>query len=205
MAETRVTDGAPAARIRRGRGRRPAAEVRAQVLEAAGTLFLETGMAGFTVEKVAARAGASRMTVHKWWSSRGALALEGYAAVVQHQLEFPDTGDVAADLTAQVLAFARLLRDPTAGRAIAELIGAAQTDPELAAAFRERYTGPRRSMAVQALHRAIDTGKLRADVDPQVVADQIWGACYNRLLVTDEPVTDDFARALVDNLMRGLR
>jgi hypothetical protein len=145
------------------------------------------------------------MTVHKWWSSRGALALEGYAAVVQHQLEFPDTGDVAADLTAQVLAFARLLRDPTAGRAIAELIGAAQTDPELAAAFRERYTGPRRSMAVQALHRAIDTGKLRADVDPQVVADQIWGACYNRLLVTDEPVTDDFARALVDNLMRGLR
>ena len=204
-SEVQTTDGDSPVRLRRGRGRRPAAEVRAQVLEAAGSLLLEVGMAGFTVEKVAARAGASRMTIHKWWPSRGALALDGYAAVVQPRLEFPDTGDIVADLTTQLLNFTHMLREPTLGRTIAELIGAAQTDPELASALRERYVRPRRTLALEALGRAVDRGQVRADIDPQVVADQLWGACYNRLLVTGAPITDDVARALVDNIIRGLR
>jgi AcrR family transcriptional regulator len=68
------TDGVPA---RRGRGRRPAAQVRAEVLDAAGALLLEEGMAAFTMERVAARSGASKVTLYKWWPSKGALALDG--------------------------------------------------------------------------------------------------------------------------------
>jgi AcrR family transcriptional regulator len=191
--------------IRRGRGRRPAAEVREQVLAAAGELLLTEGMAGFTIEKVAARAGASRMTIYKWWPSRGALALDGYATRVRTVLEFPDTGDIEADLTTQVLAFTRLLTETGAGKVIAELIGAAQTDPELASAFRERYSAPRRALAEAAMNRAIERGQLRGDVDPRVVIDQLWGACYHRLLIPDEPITDEFAKALVRNVMIGLR
>jgi len=101
--------------IRRGRGRRPAAEVREQVLAAAGELLLAEGMAGFTIEKVAARAGASRMTIYKWWPSRGALALDGYATKVRTVLEFPDTGDIEADLRAQLHTFMRVIRDSPAG------------------------------------------------------------------------------------------
>jgi AcrR family transcriptional regulator len=191
--------------IRRGRGRRPAAEVREQVLAAAGELLLTEGMAGFTIEKVAAKAGASRMTIYKWWPSRGALALDGYASRVRTVLEFPDTGDIEADLTTQVLAFTRLITETGAGKVIAELIGAAQTDPELASAFREHYSAPRRVLAVTAMNKAIERGQLRDDVDPEVVVDQLWGACYNRLLVPDQPITDDFAKALVRNLMLGVR
>ena len=51
------------ARVRRGRGRRPTEEVRRDILQAAGNLLLEEGMVAFTIERVAARAGASRMTV----------------------------------------------------------------------------------------------------------------------------------------------
>jgi AcrR family transcriptional regulator len=191
--------------IRRGRGRRPAAEVREQVLAAAGELLLTEGMAGFTIEKVAAKAGASRMTIYKWWPSRGALALDGYATKVRTVLEFPDTGDIEADLTTQVLAFTYLLTETGAGKVIAELIGASQTDPELAAAFRERYSAPRRALAVTAMNKAIERGQLRDDIDPQVVVDQLWGACYHRLLIPDEPITDDFAKALVRNVMLGIR
>ncbi len=190
---------------RRGRGRRPAAEVREQILRAAGELLLADGMAAFTIEKVAARAGASRMTIYKWWPSRGALALEGYFTVVRPSLEFPDTGDIRADLTAQVRALAYLLSDTSAGRVVAELIGAAQTDPELAAAFRTQYAEPRRQLAVEAINRGVQRGQLRDNIDPEVVDNQLWGACYHRLLVYHEPLTDDFAEALVDNLMAGLR
>ncbi|MBC6459350.1 TetR/AcrR family transcriptional regulator [Actinomadura sp. HBU206391] len=179
--------------------------MRSEVLRAAGELLLEEGMGGFTVEKVAALAGASRVTLHKWWPSKGALALDGYFSVVGHTLAFPDTGDIASDLTAQIQAFVHLMRDTRAGRVVPELIGQAQTDPELAAAYRERYSAPRRALAVEALERAKQRGQLRADVDSEVIIDQLWGACYHRLLIPDLPLTDEFAQAIVANLMTGIR
>jgi AcrR family transcriptional regulator len=189
----------------RGRGRRPAAEVRAEVLEAAGRLLFDEGMAGFTYERVAAESGASRTTLHKWWPSRGALALEAYHETVRGTLAFPDTGDLAADLGTQLRAFVHLLTRTPAGRVIAELVGAMQTDPELAAAFRERYSGPRRALAVEVVERARDRGRLRADVDAEAVVDQLWGACYHRLLIPDQPLTEAFADTLVAQLVEGLR
>ena len=189
---------------RRGRGRRPSAEVRAAVLDAAGRLLLAEGMRAFTIERVAAVAGVSKMSIYKGWPSKGALALDGYFATVEQALSFPDSGDIEADLTAQLTALVRLLTGTFAGRVVAELIGQAQTDRDLAAAYRERYSGPRRLIAVQALERAQERGQLRADLDPELVVDQLWGACYHRLLVPDQPLTEDFARALVRNLLHGV-
>ena len=189
---------------RRGRGRRPADEVRGEVLAAAGELLLAEGMGGFTFERVSAISGASRTTLHKWWPSRGALALEAYFRTVESTLAFPDTGDIAADLTEQVRAFVRLMTRTPAGRVIAELIGSAQTDPELAAAYREHYSAPRRALAVEAVGRARERGQLRDDVDAEAVVDQLWGACYHRLLIPDQPLTETFARTLVDQLVHGI-
>ena len=187
------------------RGRRPAALVRGKVLAAAGELLLAEGMGGFTIEKVAARAGSSRMTIYKWWPSKGSLALDGYASVVRHSLEFPDTGDTEADIVTQLLSFVHLVRDSPAGRVIGDLIGAAQTDTQLGLSFRERYSRPRRDLAERTLRRGMVRGELRTDFDPQVVVDQLWGAVYHRLLIPDEPLTDEFARALVANILPGLR
>jgi AcrR family transcriptional regulator len=190
---------------RRGRGRRPADEVRAEVLDATGRLLLTEGLAAVTFERVAAESGASKTTLYKWWPSRGALALEAYFRSVRPVLAFPDTGDIAADLTTQLHAFVALTARSPAGRVIAELIGQAQTDPDLAAAFRLHYSRPRRDLAVAALERARDRGQLRADTDSEAVVDQLWGACYHRLLIPDEPLTDRFATTLVTQLLDGLR
>ena len=189
---------------RRGRGRRPAAEVRSEVLEAAAELLFAEGMAAFTIEKVANRSGASKMTIYKWWPSKGALALDGYFHKVEPQLAFSDTGDIEADLRAQLHAFLRVIRDSAAARVIAELIGQAQSDPELKAAYLQRYSSPRRALAVAALERAKQRGQLRADLDAETVVDQLWGACYHRLLLPDQPLTHEFVDALVDNLFRGI-
>jgi AcrR family transcriptional regulator len=189
---------------RRGRGRRPAAEVRSEVLEAAAELLFAEGMAAFTIEKVANRSGASKMTIYKWWPSKGALALDGYFHKVEPQLAFPDTGDIEADLRAQLHAFRRVICDSAAGRVIAELIGQAQSDPELKAAYLQRYSSPRRALAVAAMEKAKDRGQLRAGLDAETVVDQLWGACYHRLLLPDQPLTHEFVDALVDNLFRGI-
>jgi AcrR family transcriptional regulator len=189
---------------RRGRGRRPAAEVRSEVLEAAAELLFAEGMAAFTIEKVANRSGASKMTIYKWWPSKGALALDGYFHKVEPQLAFPDTGDIEADLRAQLHAFLRVICDSAAGRVIAELIGQAQSDPELKAAYLQRYSSPRRALAFAAMEKAKERGQLRAGLDAETVVDQLWGACYHRLLLPDRPLTHEFVDALVDNLFGGI-
>lgn len=174
------------------------------MLRAVGELLLTEGSAGLTFERVARLSGVSKTTLYKWWPSRGALALDGYFHAVEPTLAFPDTGDVRADLIAQLRAFARVLTETPGGRVLAELIGQAQTDAELATAYRALYSAERRRLAGERLRAAQQAGQLRPDVVVQVVVDQLWGAVYHRLLIPDEPVTDDFVLALVHNLLDGI-
>jgi AcrR family transcriptional regulator len=191
-------------RPRHGRGRRPAAEVRAEIVAAAGELLFTEGTAGFTIDKVASRSGASKMTIYKWWPSKGALALDGYFHRVEQQLEFSDTGDIETDLRTQLHAFLAVVRDSPAGPVIAELIGQAQSDPDLKVGYLNHYSAPRRALAVSTMEAAKARGQLRADLDTESVVDQLWGACYHRLLLPDQPLTDEFVDTLVDNLFRGI-
>ncbi|PZG16864.1 TetR family transcriptional regulator [Nonomuraea aridisoli] len=163
-------------------------------------------MGGVTIERVAELAGASKTTIYKWWPSKGALALDGYFHAVESALAFEDTGDIEADLTAQLRALARLLSDTPAGRVIAGIIGQAQTDPDLADELLRHYSRPRRDLAVEAMRRAQARGQLRTDIDLDTVADQLWGPFYHRLLLfPDLPITDEFATTLTRNLLTGIR
>jgi AcrR family transcriptional regulator len=188
----------------RGRGRRPAEEVRGDVLRTVGELLLDEGIADLTFERVARLSGVSKTTLYKWWPSKGALALDGYFHAVQETLAFPDTGDIRTDLLDQLHAFVRLMTTTPGGRILAELVGESQTDKDLAIAYRTLYSSGRRALAGERLTKAQEQGQLRADVDVQVVVDQLWGAVYHRLLIPDEPLTDAFVEALVDNLLNGI-
>ena len=178
--------------------------MRADIVLAAGQLLLEEGMTGFTIEGVAARAGASKTTIYKWWPSRGALALDGYAHAVEDSLTFPQTGVTITDLQTQLRSFIRLVTQTAAGRVITELIGAAQTDSALADNLHRLYTGPRQAAAVEVIERGKAKGELRADLDAATVVAQLWGSCYYRMLVTGAPLTQDVADELVRNLQLGI-
>ncbi|MFF7736417.1 MULTISPECIES: TetR/AcrR family transcriptional regulator C-terminal ligand-binding domain-containing protein [unclassified Streptomyces] len=193
-----------AGRPARGRGRRPADEVRADVFRVVGEVLMEEGIADLTFERVARLSGVSKTTLYKWWPSKGALALDGYFHAVEETLAFEDTGDIRADLTSQLRAFARLMTGTPAGRVVTELIGQSQTDEDLATAFRSLYSSERRRLAGERLLRAKEQGQIRDDVDVQILVDQLWGAVYHRMLVPDEPVTDAFVVALVSHLIDGI-
>ncbi len=188
---------------RRGRGRRPAEEVRARVLAATAALLFDEGMRSVTFDRIASASGSSKTTLYKWWPSPGALAAEAYFTYSQETLEFRDTGDVFNDIRTQLRSFIRLLTTGRAGGVIAELVGAAQFDPALSAALSERYTVPRRELAKRTIDLARERGQLRNDVDADVLVDQLWGACYNRLLIPDSPLSEDYADALMRNALLG--
>jgi AcrR family transcriptional regulator len=195
-----MTETTPA---RRGRGRRPAAEVRAAVLTAAGRILLRDGMQAVTFDRVAAEAGASKTTLYKWWPSPGALAAEAYFTQSRRVLDFPDTGDVRTDLIAQLGAFVHWLKNEGAEKPVSELIGAAQMDPSLARSWSESYALPRRELARQRLRVAQRQGQLREDADLDIIVDQLWGACYFRLLVLKVPFDESIVERLVDTVLYG--
>ncbi|WP_055591235.1 TetR-like C-terminal domain-containing protein, partial [Peterkaempfera griseoplana] len=171
-------------------------------LSAAAELLLSQGMPGVTFAKVAGLAGVSKMTLYKWWSSPGSLAFEAYFTVFEDTLAFPRTGDIRHDLTTQLHAFVELLG--RSGNVMAEIIGAAQSDPDLAAALSTQYVRKRRNLAVERLALAQQAGQIRRDVDLETLVDQLWGACYHRLLLPSEPLDTDFADRLIGNLLAGI-
>lgn len=191
---------------RRGRGRRPIADVRADVLAAAAEVLMAEGVGRFTIEKVINASGVSSATVFKHWPSRGALALDGYLHAVGDEIAVRDSGDIRADLEHVVTAFVRMVTQKPEGQVFAQLIGAAQTDAELAAQFDHHYFGPRRREAFALLESAKERRQIRADTDLGVLVDLIWGACYIRLLLphlTDQ-LTTKFARQVVDQALSGV-
>lgn len=190
--------------VRAGRGRRPAAEVRAAALWAASELLFESGIAAVTHERVSVLAGVSKTTLYKWWPTAGALAADAYFERSASSLELLYTGDIEVDLKAWLGRFLILMSSET-GRAVRGLIAAAQSDPLVREGFADRYVRPRRDYTAAVLEQARQNGELRDDTDIDVLREQIWGACYWRLLVEVDEVTSDFTDRLVDQALRGAR
>jgi AcrR family transcriptional regulator len=185
-------------------GRPRSEKTRLAILEAAADVMLESGFAATTIESIAARAGVSKVTIYKWWPSRGALAIDAYFHRYRETINFSDTGDVGADLTGQILLVVKAFRG-RAGEIMAELLGHAQSDPALAEMWRERWLQPRRDATIVVLRRAIDRGQIRSDVSLPVLMDELYGPLYYRLLARHEPLSDAFARELVAIALRGVR
>jgi AcrR family transcriptional regulator len=182
---------------KRGRGKVRDTALRDTILEAAASLLLEVGYRKFTMEGVAARSGASKVTLYKWSPTKGVLALAAFTQRITTKLEFPETASPLDDVKTQLRNLITMLTTTDEGRALRELIGAAQEDPLLKTQLTEVYVEPRRVLAAKNFARwlKLDPESDRATL--YAVQDQIYGAVYNRLLFGLEPLTPAFADELV--------
>jgi AcrR family transcriptional regulator len=192
--------GQPAGR----RGRPRSQEADQAIMAAAIELLAERGLAGTSIEEVAARAGVAKTTIYRRWPSRGALALDAFLAEFQGQQPSPDTGTLRGDLLGALRAWIRSVTRTSAGPVVAGLIAEAQQDPELAAAWRERVVERLRDQHKVLLNRAVERGELAASTDQDVVLDLLFGAAYHRLLHGHRPLSDKFARQVVDMIIDGI-
>ncbi len=84
------------------------------------------------------------------------------------------------------------------------LIAEVQQDRALAAAWRDRVVEAVRAQHAIMLDRAISRGEIPADTDKEVVLDLLYGPAYHRLLHGHRPLTDQFARRVVDLIVAAL-
>jgi AcrR family transcriptional regulator len=171
------------------------------VLRAAYDLLAEAGLAGFTIEAVAARSGVARTTIYRWWPSKGALAMEGFLEATAPDLAVPPTTSVVADMQALLRLFGRLLRGK-AGRIIRGIIAEGQSDPETIKAFLVGFVMPRRAEVRAILARGVASGELRADVDAEMVLASLFGSLQMRMLM-NENVDDSWVDRLSKFVLAG--
>ncbi|HZE34478.1 MAG TPA: TetR/AcrR family transcriptional regulator [Actinoallomurus sp.] len=177
-----------------GRGPRS----RDAILQAASDLCRERGYAAVTMETIAARARVGKPTLYRWWPSKGAVFLDVVLdKIVEPAIGLPDTGDITRDLRAWIRGFAELFTDPHSQQLLVGLLGAAQVDTELAAMLREKVQRPLQASNRQRIIAAQAAGELPA-MDPVLLEELLISPPWYRLLVSGEPLTQEYADALVD-------
>ena len=204
MVELRRAVGVNAEAPTRRPGRPRSAQAHEAILAAALELAVEGGLAGMTMEKVAARAGAGKATIYRRWDTKQALMADALRSVAA-DLQTPDTGslrDDFLDLTAQALgANAR-----GALRLMPRLMSEAAEDPELFAVCRAVLVDPRRAQLRAILRRGVERGELRADADLDLAIDGLIGPIVYRVLISggDPAALRGFPARVFDQVVAGL-
>jgi hypothetical protein len=117
----------------------------------------------------------------------------------QH-LEPPDTGSLRGDIVA-TLQFAA---DGFAAEDVALLTGvlrAMRGAPEIAATLRQQMLADKQNMGATIVRRAIERGELRPDADPYVFHEVAPALMFFRMLVTGEPIDDEFIAHVADDVL----
>jgi len=87
----------------RAPGRRRDDATRRAILRAAFDIIEADGYRAFTIEGVAARSGAGKTTIYRWWPSKEALAVDAFMSEIGECGQGQDTGSVIEDLKATVV------------------------------------------------------------------------------------------------------
>lgn len=175
------------------------------ILEAAYAILAEKGIASFSIEGVAQRAGSAKTTIYRWWPNKSALAVEAFFQAMGPLLPQPqsDTAAPLDELRHQLRALIGALNSPV-GAILADLIAEGQRSPDARAALVEGYLKPRRALMGQILERGIAAGQVRADIDVSVTLDALFGTIAGRALMWGRPLDLAWVDRLAETVFRGI-
>ena len=184
-------------------GRKRDEATREAILKAAFDLIDAEGYRGFTIEGVAARSGAGKTTIYRWWPTKEDLAFD---ALVSQFGDAPD-GPKPDSVIEGIRIYMRRLAASFAGkpgRVLASIVGGGQCQAHAAESFRERFLAPRREKGRMALQHGIATGELRPDIDIEAALDALISPFFFRLLWRTGPCDAEWADRLSNQLINGL-
>jgi AcrR family transcriptional regulator len=181
----------------RGRPRDP--RTRAAILTAARGLLEKGGLTAVTIEAIANKAGVSRPTIYRYWPNAPAVAMAAFLEASGAPAAGKASRSPLAALRAQLHAVADAFAAP-AGRSVAAMVAAAQSETELAKAFRNEFIARNRDAARLLLERCIEERLVAPPSDIDLALDLIFGTLFYRLLMGHAPIT----RALVDQLLAAV-
>jgi AcrR family transcriptional regulator len=185
-----------------GRPRDPSVDQ--AILRAALELFIEDGIAGASIEKIAKKAGVGKTSIYRRWTSREALlaqAIEVARNATGYTIDLLERTS-PRDLIKLLVEASEVIAKPEIRKLMARLIGSSPDYPKLIEIYRETYYLPRRRAFVRALERAQSAGLLAENTDLEPLADMLIGALTHRLLVS--PPEENSVSELRDHMIKLL-
>ena len=203
MHPAEVSTGPPGAAATRRPGRPRSERADQAIIEAALSLFAESGPEGLCIERVAARAGVGKATIYRRWPGKEDLLLDAIAAL-KAPLPEPGGHSVRDDLVALLDAMCQETADPRRAREFALLLGEGAKYPRLMARYVETVVEPRREVVRGVLRRGVASGELRPDLAVEAALFRLIGAVLGRGRYEQQAIPPGYPEQVVDELLQGL-
>lgn len=193
-----VTD--PVATRRRGRPRSTDADE--AIVAATVELAREVGINGLSMDVLAARAGVSKTTIYRRWSSKEALVLHALSTTMR-PFDDVDTGSLRGDLDLYLGELVRRFEPSPMNDVLPHLIEAACLDKAIRSSLDE-YVQFRRVPLSIMLERAQSRGELSKNTDVGLLIDAITGPFIYRRLLSRERIDGLFVQRLLALLLPSI-
>ncbi|CQD16710.1 TetR family transcriptional regulator [Mycolicibacterium conceptionense] len=188
----------------RSPGRPRSESVRLAVIGSTIELLTETGYGALTMQGIAQRAGVSKQTLYRWWSSPAEILLEALNEGAGQIAPLEESGDFETDLRNFAHRSVLGARGPVA-TLLRVVMAEAQRDEAFGESFREGFLARRRGTMRELLQRGVERGSVTGDVDIDLVVELFYGALWYRLLADCGQIDEEFAAQLANVLVRQLR
>ncbi|MDT7605959.1 MAG: hypothetical protein QOD82_6935 [Pseudonocardiales bacterium] len=193
-------DGAPD--TYRNKPRRRGDELNDAIYEATLAELTEVGYAELTMERVAARAKASKGSLYRRWPSRTELVVDAIRSQ-QPSHSVPDTGDLRADLLALMHKVAGYLEGPR-GEAVRGLAVEVTRNPELLRTLRAEVMDSAVPPMLEVLRHGAVRGTVRPGALTPLVAQVGPGLIRQHFMAYGAPIAPEFIEDVVDQVMLPL-
>jgi AcrR family transcriptional regulator len=174
------------------------------VLIAAYTELSEHGWRGFSVDRVAKNAKASKQTIYRWWKSAACLAVDAALATLT-QKPAPGAGaDVRDRIAFLIEPLLIAVRTGDGAHAWRGALLAAADDQDAGEIFRAWFSENVKIPLRHILAELALKGMIRRDWDIDLATELMFGPIWHRLIAMRGPVPEVYSRRLVESVLRAL-
>jgi AcrR family transcriptional regulator len=158
-------------------------EAEQAILDATLRMLGTHGVAGTTIEGVAADAGVGKTTIYRRWPTKTDLILAAISDLVPPGNP-PDTGSMAGDMAALAEMQRRRLAGSGLPGIVPRVLAESMSDPELHHEFVDRVVNPFRELLRLFIERGIERGELRPDLEVEPLVDLLHSIPIYKILMS---------------------
>ena len=184
------------------RGRQLDASRDAALRDAALELLAEIGYDRLSIDAVAARAKASKMTIYRRWSGKAELVVDALSSL-RKPGEVPDTGSLRGDLEA----LASRSENPDVrfdAKLVLGVVSALARNPELRQIIREQFIGQGGVRLRQVFERAVARGEIPPGRNLDLLISVFPALVIHHLLIFGELPDASFTAQVMNDLILPL-
>jgi AcrR family transcriptional regulator len=184
------------------RGRQLDASRDAALRDAALELLAEIGYDRLSIDAVAARAKASKMTIYRRWSGKAELVVDALSSL-RKPGDVPDTGSLRGDLEA----LASRSENPDVrfdAKLVLGVVSALARNPELRQVIREQFIGQGGVRLRRVFERAVTRGEIPPDRNLDLLVSIYPAMAIHHLLIFGELPGASFTTRVMDELILPL-